>query len=438
VNLLLGLPLELRLISLAILGLLIAGPLNLAVYRWAWNPRWISPWSNAPELRRIWADRVPLVGWYRLRRESLRHGAGFWVRPLLVEVGLAITLPGLYYWDVVALGWLPQSLLQGPAPAGHVLTADHLWAAHLQFISHSVLLVLMLVASLIDLDEKTIPDLVTVPGAIIGLALAASAIWTLPLSEAWFTAGRPPTVAISLLSMSSPNPCPAAFLPGTMSSLWIALGCWFGWCFALLPRRWRARRGYRLAVAIFVRRMLREPWTWIVAGIGLVGAMAIALAWWNFSISHWAALLSSLVGLAVGGAAIWAVRLIGTGVLRKEAMGFGDVTLMAMIGAFVGWQPCLFIFFVAPFAGLVLGIVQMALRRDDQIPYGPFLCLATCLVVLAWPGLWQWALPLFELAWLVPTMMLVCFSLLLVLLLLLQGVKRLVFGRISATVEERK
>ena len=42
---------------------------------------------------------------------------------------------------------------------------------------------------------------------------------------------------------------------------------------------------------------------------------------------------------------MWAVRIIGTLTLRQEAMGFGDVTLMAMIGAFTGWQSTLLIFF---------------------------------------------------------------------------------------------
>ena len=80
--------------------------------------------------------------------------------------------------------------------------------------------------------------------------------------------------------------------------------------------------------------------------------------------------------MAGAGGLVWAVRIIGAIVLRREAMGFGDVTLMAMIGAFLGWQPCLVIFFLAPFAGLVVGVLRLILFRDREIPYGPFLCLA--------------------------------------------------------------
>ena len=80
-------------------------------------------------------------------------------------------------------------------------------------------------------------------------------------------------------------------------------------------------------------------------------------------------LLTALIGLVGSGGLVWAVRLIGTAALRREAMGFGDVTLMMMVGTFLGWQACLIAFFLAPFAGLLVGIAQFVLRRDDVIPY---------------------------------------------------------------------
>jgi prepilin signal peptidase PulO-like enzyme (type II secretory pathway) len=70
-------------------------------------------------------------------------------------------------------------------------------------------------------------------------------------------------------------------------------------------------------------------------------------------------------------------------------MGFGDVTLMGMIGAFLGWQAALFVFFAAPFLGLVYGIVNVTLGRGRAVPYGPFLCLATVLLVVFWRYVWE-------------------------------------------------
>ena len=93
--------------------------------------------------------------------------------------------------------------------------------------------------------------------------------------------------------------------------------------------------------------------------------------------------------MAASGGLVWLVRIIGTAALHREAMGFGDVTLMAMIGAFLGWQPCLVIFFLAPFAGLVVGVLRLILFRDREIPYGPFLCLATLLLIVRWHAIWD-------------------------------------------------
>jgi prepilin signal peptidase PulO-like enzyme (type II secretory pathway) len=140
-------------------------------------------------------------------------------------------------------------------------------------------------------------------------------------------------------------------------------------------------------------------------------------------------MLTALVGLAASGGIVWAVRLIGTAALRREAMGFGDVTLMMMIGAFLGWQAGLMLFFIAPFAGLVIGLLQFVLRRDDVIPYGPFLCLAAAACVVGWAPIWNWAQPIFGLGWLVPAMLIVCLVLLGVLLAIWQAIKNALFGR---------
>ena len=82
---------------------------------------------------------------------------------------------------------------------------------------------------------------------------------------------------------------------------------------------------------------------------------ALTAGVWGYDGKNWKTLLSALVGMAVGGAIIWTVRNIGRLVLGQEAMGFGDVTLMCMFGAFLGWQACLIVFFLAPFAALYVG-----------------------------------------------------------------------------------
>ena len=90
-------------------------------------------------------------------------------------------------------------------------------------------------------------------------------------------------------------------------------------------------------------------------------------------------------------------------------MGFGDVTLMAMIGAFTGWQATLVVFFLAPFAAVIISVSQWLLTGRKDIAFGPYLSLATVYLVLAWRDLWNDSVqPIFSLGWFVPTMVLVC------------------------------
>ncbi|MHC4179140.1 MAG: prepilin peptidase [Planctomycetota bacterium] len=83
------------------------------------------------------------------------------------------------------------------------------------------------------------------------------------------------------------------------------------------------------------------------------------------------------------------IRIIGAAVLKKEAMGFGDVTLMAMIGAFLGWQTGLIIFFMAPFLALGVGIFRVIALRVGALPYGPYLCLGTVVAIVYWAAIWD-------------------------------------------------
>ena len=128
--------------------------------------------------------------------------------------------------------------------------------------------------------------------------------------------------------------------------------------------------------------------------------------------AHWRGLLTSLLGIAAAGAIVWSVRILGGWAFQKEAMGFGDVTLMAMIGAYVGWQPTLLIFFAAPAAALVIYVPALLFRRHEALPYGPYLCASTLGVLIFWGEIWAWAEPRFTVAWLIPAVLLAGFLLL--------------------------
>jgi leader peptidase (prepilin peptidase) / N-methyltransferase len=400
----LAIPMPVRLAVLFVLGAFLGGVVNWAIYGLAWNPRPISPWSRpdpaAP--RRRWSDRLPVVGWLGLRREAPLHGPGFWIRPMLLELCTAAGLAALYWWEVGYGGLLPAILRCPPAPEWWPML-------HLEFAAHTVLAALMLAASMIDVDEKIIPDEITVTGTLVGLL--AAALWPVSLLPEIRLAPEP-----LFLHLASPNDWPDALAGAPkIGSLLLGWGCWWAWCAAILPRRWRSRHGWRRAMQLCWARLARTPGTYRILQMAAVGTLAIGLVWFRGGY-HWCGLLSALVGMAAGGGIVWAVRIVGTAVLRREAMGFGDVTLMAMIGAFVGWQPCPVIFFLAPFAGIVVGVARVILFRDKEIPFGPFLCLATMFVIVCWYDIWEvpWCVgcePLkeyFGVGWLVPAVMLGC------------------------------
>ncbi len=95
-----------------------------------------------------------------------------------------------------------------------------------------------------------------------------------------------------------------------------------------------------------------------------------------------ASLLAPMIGIFVSGGMIFLCGVIGKLVLRKDAMGFGDVKLMGVIGGFLGWKLGVATFFLAPFFGLLFGIPRLISKKGKMIPYGPFLSLAAFICLL--------------------------------------------------------
>jgi leader peptidase (prepilin peptidase) / N-methyltransferase len=150
---------------------------------------------------------------------------------------------------------------------------------------------------------------------------------------------------------------------------------------------------------------------------GMIFAVGIGAIWpdvrpapasWPL-ITHLQGFGVGLMGLAVGAGLTQLVRKIFTFVFRREAMGFGDVTLMGMIGGFMGWQAAVLTFFLAPFLGLahacwkLLKLVKKWMSggqlssADRELPYGPYLSMAAAILFFLWRPLWRgWAGGLFR------------------------------------------
>jgi leader peptidase (prepilin peptidase)/N-methyltransferase len=90
-------------------------------------------------------------------------------------------------------------------------------------------------------------------------------------------------------------------------------------------------------------------------------------------------LMSSLVGAAVGAALPWAIRWVWLRLRGVDAMGLGDVKMLAMIGAFLGWQQVWVVLFLATFFGALVGILLLTLKQRSlasRLPFGTFLAVA--------------------------------------------------------------
>jgi leader peptidase (prepilin peptidase)/N-methyltransferase len=110
---------------------------------------------------------------------------------------------------------------------------------------------------------------------------------------------------------------------------------------------------------------------------------AFAQTWDTLSSNHYlGGLLGSAFGALVGGLVVWLTRILGTLGFGRVAMGLGDVHLMFGVGAILGAGAATIAFFIAPFFGILVAISLLLTRTRREIPYGPYLSMASALVMI--------------------------------------------------------
>jgi len=107
-------------------------------------------------------------------------------------------------------------------------------------------------------------------------------------------------------------------------------------------------------------------------GVGFAAALILGNPSWT----------ASLAGILLGGGLLWGVAEGYHWLTGREGMGGGDIKLLAMIGAFLGWQAVPVTLMIASLAGTAVGVTLILVQRRDSrtaIPFGPFLAVgATC------------------------------------------------------------
>lgn len=115
--------------------------------------------------------------------------------------------------------------------------------------------------------------------------------------------------------------------------------------------------------------------------------LGIALAWWNPFLGDpgWGRVVAALSGAALGSGILWGIGALYRRVRGVEGMGFGDVKLMALVGAFTGAAGVAVTLFVASIVGAVIGLAMIPLRGKTlktELPFGCFLTPAAMLALL--------------------------------------------------------
>ncbi|HZW27429.1 MAG TPA: prepilin peptidase [Trueperaceae bacterium] len=368
----------------ALLGAVVGSFGNVVVYRLPRGESVVSPGSRCPSCgRRLSAvDLVPVLSWLLLRGRCRTCGARISPRYPLVEALMA----GLF--AALAVAFPPE--LHG--------------AAVLPLL---VVVAMLVMASLIDLERYLLPDVLTLPA--LAVALLGSLLWAgtpgLPtpaeaLAGALAGAGvlvlinRVGGLALRRLGDTAERLWPVSLDQVNVAALvGAALGVWAGLLAGLAS----------LLLNLVTRRTLRLPEP-LLYGLWL---LALVLSSLGFPVPLTTAVAGSVLAAgawAVLGAVYWwlhdAVRPQTTEEVGEEddepvAMGFGDVKLAAVLGAFLGWERLLVAVFFAVTLGAVGGVVARLAGGGRLVPFGPYLLLGALASLFAGDAAIAWYLGLF-------------------------------------------
>ena len=165
-------------------------------------------------------------------------------------------------------------------------------------------------------------------------------------------------------------------------ALFVVHGMAFGWTALLVPRLLFACMLVVLFGIDLEHHLLPNVITLPGIVMGLIASVVLPPG-----------LVDALIGLLAGGGVLW---LIGEAYYRfsgHEGMGGGDVKMLAMIGAFLGWKLMIVALVLSSFAGSIVGIAIIVVRRGGlkyALPYGTFLALGALVASLFGERIVNW------------------------------------------------
>jgi leader peptidase (prepilin peptidase)/N-methyltransferase len=170
-------------------------------------------------------------------------------------------------------------------------------------------------------------------------------------------------------------------------ALFVIHGEVFGWSALLVPRLLFACAMVVLFAIDLEHQLLPNAITLPGVALGLIASTVLPPG-----------IVDALIGVVVGGGVLW---LIGEAYFRysgQEGMGGGDVKMLAMIGAFLGWKLVLVTLVLSSVAGSLIGVLVIAGKRGGMkyaLPYGTFLALGALVASLAGERIVNWYVSLY-------------------------------------------
>ncbi len=376
-------------VMLFALGTCIGSFLNVVVYRLPRGESIVFPSSHCPHCGRAikWYDNIPIVSFLLLRARCRFCKAAISPRYLVIELLTAVLVCGLYVCYFIL------DLRDG---AGHFASA---WP---MFVAHAALLCGLLASSVVDIQLFIVP--LPVMWFCAGVGIVAAALRPHPF--------MPPSSAAAVLAsvgaivglfvgkgmlhlgwlqesfLDAEDEPSAASGEGTNRPESVAISASHG----VNPRREILRELLFLTPAI----VLAVVGWFLAARVPAVRGPLEALLGGETAGrlgTHLACGMGGVFGLLVGGALIWGTRILGTLAFGREAMGMGDVHILAAIGAVAGWQVGVLTFFAAPLFGLVWALHLLISRGRRELPYGPWLAVGALVVMLFYDGIVDFIVP---------------------------------------------
>lgn len=389
-------------IFLFVLGACIGSFLNVVIWRMPRGQSLVKPPSHCPKCdhRLAWYDNVPVVGWLWLRGRCRYCRQPISVRYPIIEAITGLLL--VFYYVAFFI------LNTGPCTAGWpprvVQSIQQDWAIYAlyMFCICALLAVTMIDAelfiipleipwlmSLVGIIAHALIDTPQVPGAL-NLVVSKGGLWQPTWANAVAAGGAVGLVAtiaaflVGWMPQSFPTGEPSLEIDQDAFAKEVAAATKEGRDPPPAPpvyTSWQIRAEMGKEI-LFLLPPIVGAVGWLVLtekvpAVHNMWAIATGPMWVT-------GMLGAALGAMIGGLVVWLARILGTLAFGRIAMGLGDVHLMFGVGAIVGAGAATVAFFLAPFAGVVVGVWGWITRRRHELPLGPYLSLATAVVMLCY------------------------------------------------------